>query len=129
MYKKYFFKTLIIGVFAILATQTFAQKDPNRVYRSQLTGDMIAAYELERAPQLVADWFKTNDAAQRHAIELQLVSFSHMDEQTALRAHPINLDRQAFSSDEIRLVHFERNAYFYQRRYRNNFIVHKFFEI
>ena len=52
---------------------------------------------------------------QRHAIELQLASFSNMDEQTALRARAINLNRQAYSPDEIRLIHFERNAYFYQK--------------
>ncbi len=106
---------LIIGLLVSTTSLAFAQKDPNRVYTTHLTGAVISAYELEKAPALVDAWLKTTDADKRRLIELELASFTNMDEPTALRARAIELDAKTFSSDEIRLVHLHRNIELYQQ--------------
>jgi hypothetical protein len=108
-------KSFLLIVFLATTSLAFAQKDPNRTYSSRLTGDVIAAYELEKAPALLDAWFKTTDAAERQLIETELASFSTMNEPTALRARAIGLGTKTFSPDEIRLVHLQRNIQLYKQ--------------
>ena len=110
-------KKNILTIFLSMAIITLAsaQNNPNRVYTTKMTAEVIAAYEMEKAPKLVAAWLNTTDAATRHGLEVELSSFTHIDEPTALRMRPLGLDTKVFAAEEVRLVHFKRDIYFYQQ--------------
>ena len=117
--KQFFIKSLFLFFVCIagvgkLQAQTASSE---RVYQTQLNEHDIATYELAQAPVLVEKWLNSTDAQERHWIEVELFSFNHIDEPTAIKIKNIgmNLIGKSFSHDEIRLVSLKKIHSFYVR--------------